>query len=153
MVKCPYLVYEQSQSCVACTGWRCVSLGRKKKISDNSVCMDEAEWIDCVRYVESTAPEKVEPIPIVKASGIGVIGQPKTVVVKDPTRPKAPVPSADCPYLGPVPEGEVACCGMWCYSTYGPIRTGTTCQSRPSWQECKHVFSAHRRGVKPPASS
>ena len=158
MVKCPYLKYDQSPSCVACTGWRCYAFGRKKKVSDTSVFMDEDEWLECPRYVDATAPKEVDPIPVVKASGIGVIGAPGSATkvaprVRAPTRPKAPVISGDCPYLGPVPMGETACCGMWCYSTYGPVRTGTTCQSPPSWRECKHVFSAHRRGVKPPAGS
>lgn len=153
MVKCDYLTYDQSQSCAGCTGWRCYAFGRKKKVSDTTVCMEEEEWIECPRYVKAVEPEKIEPIPVVKAKGIGVIGQPKTAVFKDPTRPKPNTLPADCPYLGPIPKGKTACCGIWCYATDGPLRTGTTCHSRPSWQECKRLFEAHRKGVKPVASS
>ena len=154
MVNCPYLRHETSH-CSGCTGWHCYAFGRKKKLSDQAMCIDDAEWPECPRYrkkVESTK-KAPDPIPTVQFRGIGVVSPPgvKRVTHRRPAPP--PPPPDDCPYLGPVPAGETACCGLWCYATNGPVRTGTTCQSPASWRECREMFAASRRRVKPYAGS
>jgi len=61
MVNCPYLIYEASH-CAACTGWFCVVFGRKKKLTDISMCKVNAEWLDCTRYTTKIGTAK-EPEP------------------------------------------------------------------------------------------
>lgn len=88
-----------------------------------------------------------EPTPTVKLTGIGVLSPPGTSR-KTVKRPAArPLPRDDCPYLGPVPAGKVACCGFWCHANDSPIRTTTACTSPPTWRECRLYVKASRRGV------
>lgn len=145
-MNCPYLHYEASH-CAGCTGWHCYVFGRKKRLSDTSMCANEDEWVECPRYLKKVAPTDPDGIPTVQLRGIGVLGAPR--VRGAPRMRRPPLPADDCPYLGPVPTGEKACCGYWCYSTGGPIRSVKACHSRPSWRECKFLFQGQRRKVKP----
>jgi len=61
MVNCPYLIYEASH-CAACTGWACNAFGRKKRLTDISMCQDNEEWLECTRYTTKTGTVK-EPEP------------------------------------------------------------------------------------------
>ena len=59
-----------------------------------------------------------------------------------------PAPSNDCPYLGPIPEGEHGCCDYWCYAKDERLRSVKSCKSRPSWRECMRRLKAEKAGVK-----
>lgn len=147
MVNCPYLIYEASH-CAGCTGWACQAFGRKKRLSDTSMCVVNEEWLECPRYTAKI--EKVtkspDPIPVVKLDeGIGVVSLPGKKIPESVAVERAalaPPPGEDCPYLGPVPLGEVACCGFWCHANNTPIRTTTACKSPPTWRECPRSFRA-----------
>lgn len=144
MVNCPYLIYEASH-CAACTGWSCTAFGRKKRLSDTSMCTVNEEWIECPRYTTKIGTVKEpEPIPVVSVKGIGVLSPPGKIPesVARSRAASAPPPGEDCPYLGPVPVGEVACCGFWCHASDTPIRTTTACTSPPTWRECPESFKA-----------
>jgi len=165
MVNCPYLTYEPSH-CTACTGWFCNVFGRRKKLTDTSICTDNEEWLECTRYktpigtVTEPEPELeveeevIELPPTEEATTftafiggdvetIEVVFEPETVEAAQPP----PRPSNDCPYLGPVPADKVACCGFWCYADDSPIRTTTACTSPPTWRECRPRVKASRREV------
>jgi len=174
MVNCPYLTYEPSH-CTACTGWFCNVFGKRKKLTDTAMCVNNEDWLVCTRYttkvgtIKEPEPEEEvvdlppteevttivggdvetlkvvfepKPTPMVKLTGIGVLSPPGTTreTVKWPAA--AAPPSSDCPYLGPVPVGAVACCGFWCHANNTPIRTTTACTSPPSWRECRRFFKA-----------
>ena len=65
MVNCPYLIYEASH-CASCTGWSCNVFGRKKRLSDTSMCIVNEEWIECPRYLQKVPAAKVsDPIPTI----------------------------------------------------------------------------------------
>lgn len=158
MVNCPYLIYEPS-SCVACTGWVCQAFGRKKRLSDTSVCVDEEQWVECPRYLQKVTPVKepeseeevIELPPTEEVTSTQTIGETITVTAEPESvevQAPLPAPSTDCPYLGPVPAGKEACCGFWCYAYDSPIRTTTACNSPPTWRECKGFMKAASRGVK-----
>jgi len=163
---CEFLIREDSRSCVACTGWFCTSLGRKKKLSDAVYCRDhrdecprflkvypkpaeERETVSTDDYVEPVSiPEKAEEEPVLEVKPKTRV-KPKKVVA---TRVAPPIivtpPSTDCPYLGPIPPGECGCCDVWCYATSEPLRSFKHCKSPPSWRECRFRIQAERAGVK-----
>jgi len=136
---CPYLRFDESH-CAGCRGWRCIAFGRKKKLSDISICQNEEEWSECPRYLDAT---------VAKPSGIGSLGMPgSTVVASVPRATPLPAPHAiGCKYLGPPPGG--ACCYKWCYAGSVPLRTTKICLSPPSRAECKYYVDGIRRRLKP----
>ena len=62
--QCPYLIYKVSKSCVNCTGYRCTSAGREKKVDESQLetCRNEDEYINCVRYI-AAKPPPTTPVP------------------------------------------------------------------------------------------
>lgn len=141
MVNCPYLTFDKSH-CAGCHGWRCTAFGRKKKLSDVSVCQSEEEWGACPRFLDASTT---------RPSGIGVLGIGISRSVSDISRQRVvviPQPQAlSCEYLG-IPPGGEACCFQWCYAGNRPVRSTKTCFSPPSRAECKHFVKAKREGVK-----
>lgn len=61
---CPYLIYKTSKSCTSCTGYRCTSAGREKKVdkSQLEVCRDINEYVDCTRYIETLPVPPLETL-------------------------------------------------------------------------------------------
>lgn len=166
MVNCPYLTYDPSH-CAACTGWFCVVFGQKKRLTDTAMCINNEDWLTCTRYtrkigtakepepetkeevIELPPTEEVTTITGVDMETIRVVVEPEPIEARVPT----PAPSSDCPNLGPVPAGKVACCGFWCHANDSPIRTTTACTSPPTWRECRRYVKASRQGVKTVAGS
>ena len=164
MARCEFLIREESKSCVACTGFYCMALGRKRKLSVVDDCNNNP--LECTRYLEAH-PELVEA-----ATQVGKAMDPdleklaaevkpkkkarpkkakprKTVKAEVVVVPKVVLPpSTDCPYLGPIPEGCSGCCDVWCYATDTPLRSFKHCKSPPSWRECRFRVEAERQGVK-----
>lgn len=157
MTDCEFLLNETKKTCAGCRGWFCTSKGSRKKLLDTAICTDEEEWSECPRYLEvypTPAKESEEVIelpptePVTTFTGVDtemieVTVEPEPIQAQPP-----PVPSTDCPYLGPVPAGEYGCCGYWCYAKADPLRSVKRCKSRPSWRECRRKYDAERAGVK-----
>ena len=131
-MSCPYLSYDESH-CAGCRGWRCIAFGRKKKLSDVSICQNDEEWPECPRYLEAAGG----------SSGIGVLGMPGV-----PRSESLPLPQVlPCIYLG-MPDGG-GCCHKWCIAGNVAVRSTKVCNSPPSRAECKYYIQGRRRGVKP----
>ena len=171
MTDCEFLYHETEKTCAGCRGWFCTSRGSRKRLLDTSICTDETEWPECPRYLEAhpepepegevielppteevtsisgvdmeTLTVTVEPEPILPRVGEKIIGPIELTL---PVIPQPP--PTDCPYMGPVPEGEYGCCGYWCYAKDEPLRSVKRCKSRPSWRECMRRLRAEKRGVK-----
>ena len=169
---CDFLIREESKSCVACTGWYCTSMGRKKKLGDVDYCRDYRD--ECPQYLEAYPKpleerefmstddvkkpvkfmDKVEEATVVevkpKKKARPKKAKPrKTVKAKVVVVPKVILPpSTDCPYLGPIPEGCHGCCDVWCYARDTPLRSFKHCKSPPSWRVCRFMVEAERQGVK-----
>jgi len=139
---CPYLRYDESH-CAGCRGWYCAAFGRKKKMSDISICQSEEEWLECPRYMDASSG---------KSSGIGVLGAPKPKVIIERVSRANPIPTPNlppgCEYMG-IPPGGPACCFVWCYADNRAIRSTKICRHKPSKSECRYFIQAKRRGVKP----
>lgn len=63
---CPYLIYKTSKSCASCTGYRCTSAGREKKVDELQleVCRDINEYVKCVRYIATLPIEPLETLEL-----------------------------------------------------------------------------------------
>ena len=63
---CPYLIYKTSKSCASCTGYRCTSAGREKKIDESQleVCQDVNEYVNCTRYIETIPVSPLETLEL-----------------------------------------------------------------------------------------
>lgn len=131
MVNCPYLLYEPS-SCVACTGWFCDVFGRKKKLTDTSMCTITEEWLECPRYTTKvgTVTEDEE-----------TLDEPVDLETYVP-----PPVSDDCPYLGPAPTGATCCSDFWCHAINVALRAYKICR-RPPFHECQRYQKAVKYGV------
>ncbi len=166
MVNCSYLTYEPSH-CTACTGWFCNVFGKRKKLTDTSMCVNKEDWLICTRYTkvnpvkESEVEEEVIELPlteeVITSTGVDmetskVSVEPEPVPEPEPEPVQVwvppPPPTSDCPYLGPVPVDAVACCGFWCHASNTAIRTTTACTSPPSWRECKKYVLGPNLGGK-----
>lgn len=175
MVNCPYLNYEPPE-CAGCTGWVCDAFGKKKRLTHTSICVDDEQWPECTRYLRNPPPveepeveEEVLELPpteevtsitgvdmetievSVEPQEIGALslpGRPRESVKKAVPKAPPPIPSTDCPYLGPVPPGEKGCCGKWCYAINVALRAFKICKSPPSWRVCQRRVKADRQGVK-----
>jgi len=172
MTRCEFLIYEESKSCVNCTGWFCISKGRKKKVGDTTMCNNEELWRECTRYLQAY-PKPEEPLEEIMEITSTEDFDEYTALIDElledeldiiyteideeaelavgldfhPSIPKPRPPRVNCPYLGPPPTGVTTCCGLYCYAENTPVRTGTTCRSRPSWLECIKRLRAVKRGV------
>jgi len=64
--QCPYLIYKLSKSCVNCTGYRCISAGREKKVDESQleICRDINEYVNCVRYIDTLPVEPLETLEL-----------------------------------------------------------------------------------------
>ncbi|HUW44758.1 MAG TPA: hypothetical protein VMW50_03090 [Dehalococcoidia bacterium] len=157
MVDCEFLYHEVKKTCTNCRGWFCLSRGSRKKLLDTAMCTDEEAWIECPRYlevhpelepevevIELPPTEEVITITGVDVETIRVVVEPEPIEARVPTS----VPSSDCPYLGPIPEGEHGCCDYWCYAKDERLRSVKSCKSRPSWRECMRRLKAEKAGVK-----
>lgn len=165
---CPYLIYKTSKSCTSCTGYRCTSQGREKKVDEKQLetCRDINEYILCTRYIETLQQEPLETLepveePVVEVKyfdlpDIKEVEKPieETESTQTPTPVKV-VPCAgcgqhsvresSCPYQGPTPEGRTSCLGIWCYANNKNIRVDKNCVN---WQICS-VFAMNKyKGVK-----
>jgi len=132
--QCPYLIYKVSKSCVNCTGYRCTSAGREKKVDESQLetCRNEDEYINCVRYIAAKTPPTTPDLETAPApTGIGGVLREKTATAAPPPAAKTGAPcgcghpdvrQSDCPYQGPPPEGEKSCLGLWCYGNNRNIR-------------------------------
>jgi len=128
---CPYLNFEASH-CRACSGFFCTAAGRKKKISDPSMCKEE--WVECPRYLVTLSPS--ERVTLAETGTF-------TKKLKVPITPR--VTMKMCPYLGPRPDG--GCCGMWCFAVNARARLPRrTCG--PSWLGCKRYMKGFENKVK-----
>ena len=148
MVNCPYLIYETSH-CAACTGWSCNAFGRKKRLSDTSMCVVNEEWLECPRYTTKIGTVKEPaPIPIVSVKGIGVLSPPGKIPesVARARATSAPPPGEDCPYLEADPVGATCCSGFHCRAINAPLRSYKICRS-PPFHECQRYQKAVRLGV------
>ncbi len=139
MTNCTHLIFEQSH-CVGCHGYRCIAFGRKKKLSDVSVCRDGEEWVVCPRYLAAATA---------KPSGIGVLGMPGSTT--DVAAPRViPVSSPQmvgCEYMS-VSSSSGCCSNMWCDVGNMVLRSTKKCYSPSTVLECKHYVKAKREGVK-----
>jgi len=144
-VNCPYLIYKTSKSCVSCTGYRCTSAGREKKIDEKQLdtCRDINEYVLCTRYIETlpkqleeAEPYEEEPAPEPETSPQTLV--PATETIEEPitpaVKPNTPcgcghpdVRESSCPYQGPPPEGASSCLGIWCYAANKNIRVDKNC--------------------------
>ena len=61
---CPYLIYKTSKSCASCTGYRCTSEGREKKVDTSQLetCRDINEYTLCTRYISTLLVDPLETI-------------------------------------------------------------------------------------------
>jgi len=66
MSECPYLIYKTSKSCASCTGYRCTSAGREKKVDELQleVCRDINEYVNCTRYIETLPVSPLETLEL-----------------------------------------------------------------------------------------
>jgi len=138
MADCPYLNFEASH-CRACSGFYCTAAGRKKKLSDPSMCKTEEEWIECPRYVVIQGERAVR----VKTRTL------KNTVKTTPKKYEAHMAAVKvrgwCPYLGPRPDGK--CCGKWCYAINVYLKLPhKTCG--PGWLKCGRYWSGFENKVK-----
>ena len=168
---CPYIIYKLSKSCANCTGYRCTSAGREKKVDKTQLetCRDINEYVLCTRYIENLPVdvlETIEPIeePVEEEQTISYIGGvdffdpaipdiEETVSTPEPT-PVTTVPCvgcgnhsirvSDCKYQGPPPAGMTSCLGLWCYGRNKNIRIDRTCVA---WQECSVYLMSKWKGV------
>ena len=131
---CPYLRFDESH-CAGCQGWRCYAFGRKKKISDPSMCQNEEEWDECPRYVDAAT----------KSSGIGALGMPRLTPKVTPLPPPQPI---GCEYMS-VSSSRGCCSNMWCDAGNMMLRSTKKCYSPSTVLECKLYVKAKREGVKP----
>jgi len=148
MVNCPYLIYETSH-CAGCTGWSCTVFGRKKRLSDTSMCVVNEEWIECPRYTTKIGTVKEpDPIPVVSVKGIGVLLPPGEIpeAVAVERAASAPPPGDDCPYLAPDPPGATCCSGFHCRAANVSLRAFKICKV-PPYHECQRYQKAVRQGV------
>ena len=146
MVNCPYLIYETSH-CAGCTGWSCNAFGRKKRLSDTSMCVLNEEWLECPRYTKKIGSvTKVDPIPVVKLRGIGVVSPPGEKRESVKTVASIPLPGDDCPYLAPDPPGATCCSGFHCRAANVSLRAFKICKV-PPYHECQRYQKAVRQGV------
>lgn len=90
MANCEFLNKETSH-CVGCTGWFCTSLGRRKKLGDDSICRNEVLWVECPRYLR-VYPKLVEERETVSTDDyVEPVSKPEeepVVEVKPKTRKK-----------------------------------------------------------------
>jgi len=154
-------------SCASCTGYRCTSAGREKKVDEKQLetCRDKAEYVECVRYLETLPDEPVKLEQIdedfsysddVKYFELPEIDEIQETVSAEPT----PVPivktsnpcgcghpevrESSCPYQGPAPEGVKSCLGIWCYANNKTIRVDKNCVN---WQICPVFAMSKYKGV------
>ena len=124
MAQCEFLIREESKSCVACTGFYCMALGRKRKLSVVDDCRNNP--LECTRYLEAH-PELVEAVTQVgkamdpDSEKLAAEVKPKKKARPKKAKPRKKVkaevvvvpkvvlpPSTDCPYLGPtVPRKQL----------------------------------------------
>ncbi len=129
MVDCPYLDFKAS-SCRGCSGFFCTAKGRRKKLSDTSMCRDEREWVECPRY-------------------LGTLGAAERALLTTPEEHKAHVAAARasvrCPYRGPRPDGQ--CCGEHCYAVGAYLKLPhKTCKS--GWLDCGRYWEGFDKKMK-----
>ena len=133
MADCPYLLFEASH-CRACSGFFCTAAGRKKKISNPSMCKDEEEWIECPRYLATLSP-----------SERAALAEAGTTTKKLRVPIATPITVKKCPYLGPRPDG--GCCGMWCYGINKYLKLShKTCG--PGWLNCGRYWQGFENKMK-----
>ncbi len=160
---CPYIIYKQSKSCSSCTGYRCTSAGREKKVDKTQLatCQNINEYVECTRYIENLPvdiQETIETEPEETLSFIGDVNfydppSESDETVSTPT-PVTTVPCrgcgqhnirvSNCPYQGPPPEGLTSCLGLWCYGRNKNIRIDKTCVA---WQECSVYMMSKWKGI------
>ena len=127
MADCPYLDFKAS-SCRGCSGFFCTAKGRKKKLSDTSMCKNEEEWIECPRYLATLSP--FERASLAEAGTVPIV--PRVTIKK-------------CPYLGSRPDGQ--CCGMWCYGINKYLKLPhKTCG--PGWLSCGRYWPGFENKMK-----
>jgi len=139
MTNCPYIIFDQSH-CAGCHGWRCTAFGRKKKLSDVSVCQAEEEWVVCPRYLATTTA---------KPSGIGVLGMPgSTTSGAAPLAvPAPPPPATGCEFMS-VAGSRGCCSNMWCDAGNMMLRSTKKCYSPSTMAECRLYVKAKRKEAK-----
>ena len=172
-LNCPYLIYKTSKSCASCTGYRCTSQGREKKVDESQLetCRNINEYILCTRYLE-TLPVDIletiehleetisykEDIPYFDLPDISTITSTEDVEPEPIPEPlPVPVPvvpclgcghpairESDCPYQGLPPVGMTSCLGIWCYGRNKNIRVDKTCVN---WVECSVYAMSKYKGV------
>lgn len=132
MVDCPYLSFKASH-CRGCSGFFCTAKGRKKKISDPSMCKDEEERIECPRYLATLSPTELAAL----VEAVTTLEKHEVIVAQ--VKPKK------CPYLGPRPDGQ--CCGLWCYGINKYLKLPhKTCG--PGWLDCGRYWKGFENKMK-----
>jgi len=169
---CPYIIYKKSMSCASCTGYRCTSAGREKKVDETQLetCRDINEYVDCVRYLE-TLPVNVEETIETEEPSIDRIDEdfsytddvkyfelPEIDEIQETVSTPVPivktsnpcgcghpdVRESSCPYQGLPPVGMTSCLGIWCYGRNKNIRVDKTCVN---WVECSVYAMSKYKGV------
>ena len=162
--ECPYLIYKTSKSCSSCTGYRCISAGREKKVDKTQLetCQDINEYVLCTRYTENLPVDVQETIEQEEEETVSyseeepyfelpeieeTTSEPEPVVATK----KAPcgcgnveVRESGCPYQGRVPDDRTSCLGIWCYARNKNIRVSKGCVN---WQICTQFLMAKYKGV------
>ena len=162
--QCPYLIYKTSNSCASCTGYRCTSQGREKKIDSSQLetCKDVNEYVECTRYIETLPVDQLETLEKVKETisydeetpyfelpeipDITLTEEPTPIPVRKPCGcGNADVRASSCPYQGPTPVGCTSCLGIWCYGNNKNIRVDKNCVN---WKICSVFAMSKYKGVK-----
>ncbi len=163
---CPYIIYKQSKSCTACTGYRCTSAGREKKVDKTQLetCRDINEYVLCTRYTENLPIDPLETLDEVEEETVSYSEEQSYFELPDieepasETEPPAPVPvvpcsgcghkdvrESSCPYQGPTPDDRTSCMGIWCYARNKNIRVSKGCVN---WQICTQYLLNKFKGVE-----
>jgi hypothetical protein len=135
-LNCPYLKY-LTKTCNACSGYYCTSKGKEKKVpKPEDLCMNEDDWVECVRYVETLGD-------IIEAAELGNDFTVKLPEAEIPVFPKDDVEllieiagaekTRICPYQGPTPVGRASCTGVHCYAEDKCVRVLKNCRN---WTIC-----------------
>jgi len=165
--KCPYLIYKTSKSCASCTGYRCTSQGREKKVDETQLetCRDINEYLLCTRYIETLPVDPLETLEKVEETvsydkEIPYFELPDIpdITLTDESEPiPTPVPvkrlcgcghpdirESSCPYQGAPPDGCTSCLGIWCYGNNKNIRFDKNCVN---WKICSVFAMSKYKGV------